>query len=376
MQESKTIGLILILLLGTSLAVNAKAEEMVTTTTTKTVVTSVKKQPLKSVKPQVKKQVKGQKPARVKTVKAKARAKALKMVMAKPQPAAVSPTPVPVPRQLPVPPANPSAANTLVMNAKPEESKLSAAVSAEFYPENEVQKDSNALYYLIATYKLSPKHKFEFTGRVAQSFIPQEGKEASVQALDPKFDYFYTFTDPDQKSFELKMRFRNIPGWSEDSQINGIRAFNSVRLEFKKPIGDFVFGLRPYVGHYWTEYAVNIKNEPLPLFSVGHNLIMGYKLTSKLSWCIEVDTGFKMLQPEEVKAAATLAEANGTALKNTDTVRTALFVGTEVAYQFTKSFATRLGYQQDDGMMADGRYALNMFGRETSRYYVGLDYAF
>lgn len=376
MQRSKTIGIALIVLLGASFAVNAKAQETVTTTTTKTVVTSVKKQPLKSVKPAIKKvQLKTQAPLKAKkVVKAAPKVKEKKEVKV----ATIKPKPVsaPVPL-LPPPPVNPNAANTLMMTPKTEPSKLTGALAAEFYPENDVQKDSSALYYVLADYKLSPKHKFSFIGRVSQSFIPAAGQEAKVAALDPKFDYFYTFTEPDQKNFELKIRYRNIPGWSEDSQINGIKAFNSLRLEFMKPIGDFVFGLRPYVGHYWTEYAVNAKNEPLPLFTVGHNLVLGYKITSKFSWCMEVDTGFKMLQPEEVKAAAALAEQNGSAAPKTmETVRTSLFVGTELAYQFTKSFATRLGYMQDDGLIADGRYTMNVFGRETSRYYIGLDYVF
>ncbi|OQW46304.1 MAG: hypothetical protein A4S09_16455 [Proteobacteria bacterium SG_bin7] len=378
MQKSKTVGIILIVALGASFAVNAKAEETVTTTTTKTVVTSVKKQPVKSVKPKSIKQV--QKPLRAKkVVKAVPRTKVVKTAMVKPESSPLSPAPETQPPPQPVPPVNPNAANTLAMTAplKPEESEFKVAVSAEFYPDNDVQLDSKGVYYVFADYKPAPKHKFSFTGRVAQTIIAEPGKETSVAALDPKFDYFYKFTEPDQKNFDLKMRFRSMPGWSDDSRLNGVMAYNSVRLEFSKPIGDFSFGLRPYVGHYWTEYAVNAKNEPLPLFVVGHNLAMSYKFTKKFSWELEVDTGFKMLQPEEVRTAQAFAEANGTpAPKTVETVKTALLVVTQVAYQFTKSFATRLGYLQDDGLIDEGKYTLNMFGRQSSRYYVGLDYSF
>lgn len=376
MKKSQSISIGLIAVMGMGFAFTARAEERIVThtTTTRTIVTSVKK-PVKKVVHVVKPAVK---PAKLTNKAPKTSLKASpKTVMVKPETApVVAPT-------LPTPPLAPThtSATTLVVTPKPEAPKKPWMIGggAEWSPENDVQKDSFVNYIVLGNYKLSHYHSFGFDQRISQVLLPKEGKDAVTTVLDPRFIYEYTFTEPETKNVKVSMRFRSQPGWSDDSQLNGVKAVNSLRLQFKKSIGDFSFGLRPYVAHYWTEYSVNAKNQPLPLFSVGHNLLLEYKLASNWSWCLEVDTTLKMLQPEEVRSAAALNVATSSdpgSPATIETVKTDLSVLTELAYKINSNFATKIGYAQEDGLMAEGRYTMNFLAQKTSRYYLGVELSY
>jgi hypothetical protein len=360
MSVSKSIGIGLIALMGASFAVSAKAAVVTKTTTTKTVVTSVKQQP-KKAKVAVRKKV-------LKPVAKKSVAVAKKPVALTPPPAVVAA------------PSNTLAVTVPTEPKKEEEKPWSIGLSADFSPENDVQTDSSALYAMTGTYKFNKYHKVFFLGRMIQTFVPETGKEDAprTKTIDPRFEYTYSLSNPDDKNLKVELKFRSAPGWSEGSQENGVKAVNTVRIHVTKPLGDFSISTRPYLGHMWTEYAVNAKNEPLPLFIVGHDLILTYKITENLSWCLDIDTQLKMLQPEEVKTVAAMnaTPPSGEAPKVAETVKTALAAGTELGYKFSKTFAARLGYAQEDGLIADGRYSLNMFDRKSSRYYVGVDLSF
>ena len=262
-----------------------------------------------------------------------------------------------------------------VKEKKPKEG-LKTLLSFEYSPETSTMNDSSGMYHLDASYHFGGgRHRLRYWQRVNHTFIaPGDSPQNSgkVEALNPRFYYFYTITDPEFKEFRLQLRLGTEIGTTEQAQADGINSVSSVRLEFVKPFGDFSIGFRPYFQYYWTKYGLNSKNEPLPLIGLGHNLAMEYKLTSKLTLCVEVDTTFKMLQPAEVEAANSLS-AEGTA---TDTVKTSLGAIVELGYAFTKMFGMRVGYSQDDKFMADGRYSLELMNVAATRYYVGLDFSF
>lgn len=251
-------------------------------------------------------------------------------------------------------------------------------LTAEIYPQTNTQDDASIIYVAVPQYVFGGKrHLIEWVQRVNQVVVAEPGKESKVEALNPRFDYIYTFTNPEAKDLSVSLRLRSEIGTTQDADANGLVAINSVRLNFRKSIGDFSFGLRPYFAHYTTRYSTNAKGEAMPLFGVGHNLKLDYKFSSKWSWYLESDNAFRMLQPEEVNVAAALALQQDAAKKpSTDTVRTALYIETAIAYQATSAFAVRLGYAQDDKMLIDGKYAINFLGEATSRYFLGLDYSY
>ena len=44
-----------------------------------------------------------------------------------------------------------------------------------------------------------------------------------------------------------------------------------------------------------------------------------------------------------------------------------------IGYKFTPHVTSRLGYTQDDNFIKDGRYEVNLYNSDTSRYFLALD---
>ncbi len=254
----------------------------------------------------------------------------------------------------------------------PVKSPFAAAVIAEYYPQGGKHKDAAIGYALDGRYRFNPSHLI----RVFQAAQQQLRPEDKFGAEDAQLFHYYRF-NPDIKDNAIGLRTRIIVGTSEGSRANGLNSIEQVRLEFAKNFEKFSFGLRPYFSHYSTDYSTNAKGEPLPLFALGHNLALGYKFTDRLSIDAEVDTGFNMLQPDEVKRARVEAEQAGEPTdKLMDTTTSAFAFVVELGYAASQNIRLHLGYAQADKLMSEGKYGVEFLDTNTSRGYLGVAYAF
>ncbi len=263
---------------------------------------------------------------------------------------------------------------------KVEETKVPSYVwpnffTMEYSPETSKQNNSNIYYYLELNHHLNYTHHFRWVQRVSHQVVPEEGKEngGEMAILNPRFNYYYNFKEPKDKSYQLALRIGSELGTSITSRQAGINAISMVRLEFSKKFGFTTVQLRPYAAYWSTQYATNELNEPLPLMSFGHNLFVTTLIGKKWTWNVELDTGFQMFQPAELKQAQTFAPANAEPL---ETSKSVLFFGTDIGYLILKNLQVRLGYYQFDKFVSEGRYELNLLSDDTTRYYLGLDYVF
>ncbi len=248
---------------------------------------------------------------------------------------------------------------------------------AEYSLENETIKDSNIYYYLDLYYSTSYTHRFRYFQRVSHILIPEQGKDNSgeVTVLNPRFMYFYNFQEPADKSYHLALRLGTELGTSSAFREDNIQAVSMLRLEFDKRFLPVTVSLRPYVSYWSTQYATNSRNEALPLFTVGHNLYVTTQISKKWMWNIELDTGFQMFQPADVKASMA-ALSTTAAAEPLETSKTVLFFGTEIGYRAFKNFQMRLGYYQFDKFVSEGKYDIELFNNTTTRMFIGLDYIY
>ena len=244
-------------------------------------------------------------------------------------------------------------------------------------PETSKTFDSGLAYQLDYFYNVNPYHTFRLFKDAKQIILPTAAPEKFAVGNTRLF-YYYKFTGPETKDHAVGLRFLVNIGDSEQAKKDGLNSSESLRLEFSKVIGSFVFGLRPYVSHTWAEYGTNAKGEPMPLFGLGHNLLLKYTFSDKWSIGSQIVTGFSFLQPEEVKRAQLQAEAQGQdASAVVDTTKTSFEAAIELGYQATKAFSMRLGYAQDDRLVSsEGKYGVNFMDNNSTRGYVGLDYTF
>ncbi len=257
---------------------------------------------------------------------------------------------------------------------KSKKSKIETHV--DYQPETSKTFDSGILYGLDYYYRPSPHHTFRLYKDATQVLLPSNAPEDFVVG-NTKLFYYYKFTGPETKDHSVAMRFLVTVGDSEKARKDGLNSVESIRLEFNKVIGGFTLGLRPYFSHYWSDYATDAKGEPTPLFGVGHNLLLLYSFNDKWSLGSEVVTAFNFLQPEEVKKAKTLAAAEGKdANEVVDTTKTSFNAIVELGYQATKAFAVRLGYAQEDKLVNEGKYGVEFLDKNSSRAYIGVDYTF
>lgn len=249
-------------------------------------------------------------------------------------------------------------------------------ITAEYSPETEKHKDSNIYYYIDINYLPTYTHRFRYFQRISHILTPEPeaNNSGEVTVLNPRLNYYYNFEEPENKSFHLALRAGAELGTSPAAKEDGINAIAMFRLEFDKRLGPVTISLRPYASYWSTQYAVDHLNQPLPLFSVGHSLYVFTKLSPKWSWTLEVDTAIRMLQPKEVQTVAAVAE-NPT-LETNETTKTVLYFGTDIGYLISKQFQVRAGYYQFDKFVADGKYHLELFNVDTTRYFLGIDYFF
>lgn len=247
---------------------------------------------------------------------------------------------------------------------------------AEYSPETEVQKNSSIYYYADLNYHPSYTHHYRWFQRVSHILTAEPGKDnpGQMTLLNPRVNYYYNFKEPEDKSYHLAIRIGTELGTSQAAQADGINAISMVRLEFDKRFAPIIISFRPYVSHWATQYATNSANEPLPMFTVGHYLYVAAQITPKFWWGMDFDTGFQMFQPADVKASQ--AALNTTSADPLETSRSVLFFATEFGYRFLKSFQMRAGYYQFDKFVSEGKYDIELFNNNTTRYYVGFDYFF
>lgn len=248
--------------------------------------------------------------------------------------------------------------------------------TAEYTPESSENPSSNMFYVGDFNYWSSPTHRFRWFQRAFHQIVPEHDKDNSGQTMiyNPRLQYFYNFKEPEDKSYHLAFRLGVELGTSPASQEDGVKVIPNVRMEFDKRLGFMTVSLRPYVSYWVTEYSTNRLGDPLPMFTVGHNLWVVVPFTKKLSWAIEVDTGFQMFQPADVKDAQSFnSTANSEPL---ETSKTVLYVGTDIGYSLTKKVFVRAGYYQFDKFTADGKYDLELLNNKTTRFFVGMDYVF
>ncbi|OQW51550.1 MAG: hypothetical protein A4S09_09985 [Proteobacteria bacterium SG_bin7] len=254
--------------------------------------------------------------------------------------------------------------------------KWSNIVTAEYTPEISGFESSNMFYVGDFNYRTSPRNRFRWFQRVIHQIIPESGKENSGETigLNPRLQYFYYFKEPEDKSYQFGLRFGTELGTSPDSREDGVKAIPNVRFEFDKRFGFMTISLRPYVSYWITEYSTGRTGNPLPMFTLGHNLNVLVNFTKKFSWNLELDTGFQMFQPADVKDAQSFnSNPNAAPL---ETSKTALYVATDFGYQLNKSFLMRIGYYQFDKFVSDGKYDLELLNNKTTRFFVGLDFSF
>lgn len=247
---------------------------------------------------------------------------------------------------------------------------------ADYMPETSKSFDSGITYGLDFLYRPSGYHVFAVVQRANQILLPSDTTE-KFKLANTKLLYNYRLTDTEIKEHSVSMRFLVTLGNSEQARLDGLNSVQSARLEFHKMHGSFMYGLRPYLAYYWYDYGTNAKGEPVPLFGLGHNLLLAYSFNDKWSLATEINTAFAFLQPEEIKRAKSLAEAQGQdASKVVDSTTSSFSAGIELGYQATKAFGVHLGYAQEDKLMTEGRYAMDLLDKKSTRAYVGLGYSF
>ncbi len=250
-------------------------------------------------------------------------------------------------------------------------------ISAEYTPETKQNPDSNMFYVFDFQYQPSYTHHFRWFQRVSQMLNPPPGEDNSgeITVLDPRFQYFYNFKDPSDKSYHLALRLGTQLGTSKQSKLDGIDAISNFRLEFDKSIGIMIVSLRPYVSYWSTQYSTNYLGEALPMFTVGHNLSVVANITSKLSWNTEFDTGFQIFQPADVKVSQE-GQVQDEENAPLETSATALYFGTDLTYMITDNFQIKFGWYQVDKFMNAGLFDVELFNSKTTRYMVGFDVLF
>ncbi|MDZ4661724.1 MAG: hypothetical protein SGJ18_08905 [Pseudomonadota bacterium] len=254
--------------------------------------------------------------------------------------------------------------------------KWTFGTHVDYRPETSKAFNSGIGYGLDYFYRPSSYHTFRIFKGADQIILPSETPERFVVG-NTKLFYYYKFTSPDTKDHAVAMRFLVTVGDSQQARTDGLNSVQSARLEFNKMIGGFTLGLNPYVSYYWADYATNAKNEPLPLFGLGHTLLLAYSFTDKWSIGTDVTTGFSFLQPEEIRKAKVLAEAQGQdASAVVDTTKSSFNAGVELGYKATKAFSMRLGYAQEDALVSEGKYGVEFLDKKSTRGYVGFDYSF
>ena len=207
---------------------------------------------------------------------------------------------------------------------------------------------------------LNAKNTFQIVQTVDKLYYV-DPQISQVQLEDTRIYHYYTFTDNFYGS-KISLRSGISLPTSTVSQDQGLGLGLSVRPSISK---DFLHGTlhlaySPVFRYNFNTYTTSPDGYPLAQMSVSNSLFVGYDLPYKFNVSLMAAGGVDFRQQSLYQTIPN------------DTSGSYSF-SAYLSYQLTKNISPRVGVDQSAGYIQDGRYEVDVYDPQNTRFIVALD---
>lgn len=212
---------------------------------------------------------------------------------------------------------------------------------------------------LRTEYNINKKHRIRLQQPLTKRYEKRDF-EYEFAVADTTLAHFYRITP---KPLGVSLQWRSdlrVPISSDSIRDNLVTRLTGSLIALRPFAGGKLLGIAvPFVRYHWWQFKSSVSGRRLPWYTLGLSSSLIYMITSKLSLTGSASYNFtgQINNPFDQDPRQL----------NNGTYRFDL----DVTYQFTKNWSASVGYTQGANYIQDGRYEVNFFDSEVSRFYLG-----
>lgn len=185
--------------------------------------------------------------------------------------------------------------------------------------------------------------------------------QSEFQADDMAVRYYYPLAKPSHK-LEITLRPSFTIPLSTLSQDQGNVTRLGIMIQFsQKVFGDsFILRWWPAFRYHLNNFVSTESGTPNPQFTISNYLEADFRLSDPLHFFVTGLFDYKLMETSQRVSDTDPAEPN-------------YEFDTYLQYQFNPFLSSRIGFNQADDMILDGRYEVNVYDPQKSKLYLALD---
>lgn len=216
---------------------------------------------------------------------------------------------------------------------------------------------------LSPSYKINDRNTVAIVQQVDKFYeIPQINGQEFVFS-DMSLRHFYLLS-PDIYGASLKWRTSvTLPISTLSRESGNITRVGGMAIASKKFFDFLTLTYRPFVSYSFNKFTTTVGGNPLRKASVGNYFDTQIDITEKLNLAASLMGAYGFYEKTEYD-------------NNPRRTNGEYSIDTSVNYELVKSLGAHVGYSYSNTMIHEGRYEMNVFDYQKSRWSLGLEYTF